>query len=93
MRIEYDPTKRKQALEDNRPDFKDAASVFEGFYLTRTDDRKDYGEVRNVVLGCIGNRPVVLVWTPRDDAIRVISLRKANDEECEIYRRELERSG
>ncbi|MYC67233.1 MAG: BrnT family toxin [Acidobacteriia bacterium] len=28
---------------------------------------------------------VVLVWTPRDDACRVISIRKANERERQLY--------
>lgn len=88
MKIEYDQSKRQRGL-----DFESIVDVFNGFYLVRTDDRKDYGEIRHIMLGALGERPVVCVWTTRGDAVRVISMRIADDEEREIYWRELERSG
>ena len=93
MKIEYDADKRQRNLEGRGLDFESIVDVFNGFYLVRTDDRKDYGEVRHIMLGALGDRPVVCVWTERGDAIRVISMRIADEEEREIYRRELERSG
>lgn len=93
MKIEYDPAKRLQTLEARDLDFESITDVFDSFYLVRTDDRADYGEVRYIMLGALGDRPVVCVWTPRGDAVRVISMRIADDDERKIYRRELERSG
>jgi uncharacterized DUF497 family protein len=93
MKVEYDPAKRLRTLEARGLDFESIVDVFNGFYLVRTDNRKEYGEVRYIMLGTLGDRPVVCVWTRRGDAIRVISMRIADDEEREIYRRELERSG
>lgn len=93
MKIEYDPNKRQRTLEERGLDFESIVDVFDGFYLVRTDDRKDYGEVRHIMLGALEERAVVCVWTRRGDAVRVISMRIADDEEREIYRRELERSG
>jgi uncharacterized protein len=92
MKIEYDPAKRLQTLETRGLDFESISEVFEGFNLVHTDNRMDYGEVRFITFGALGNRPVVCVWTQRDDAVRVISMRIADDDEREIYRRELERS-
>lgn len=93
MKIEYDATKRLRTLEARGLDFESAAELFDGFHLVRTDDRKDYGEPRYVMLGAIGGTAIVCVWTPRGDAIRVISMRIADEEERNLYRRELERSG
>ncbi len=45
------------------------------------DNRRDYGEVREGVYGLIGDRLHVLVLTLRDGAMRIISLRKANERE------------
>lgn len=92
MKIEYDPEKRARTLEARGLDFELITQVFDGFYLSRTDDRFDYGEVRTITLGALDERPVVCVWTQRGDAVRVISMRMADDEEREIYRRELARS-
>jgi uncharacterized DUF497 family protein len=93
MKVEYDPAKRLRTLEARGLDFESIVDVFDGFYLVRTDDRQEYGEVRYIMLGALGDRPVICVWTPRGDAVRVISMRIADDEEREIYRRALERSG
>ena len=49
------------------------------------DDREDYGEQRMIALGLIDAVLHVLVFTERDDSIRVISLRKANKRETKAY--------
>lgn len=93
MKIEYNADKRQWTLETRGLDFESIAEVLQGFYLQRTDDRRDYGEVRHIVLRALDGRPITAVWTPRGDAIRVISMRIADDEEREIYWREHDRSG
>lgn len=92
MKIEYDHAKRQHALETRGLDLEDIEEVFNGFYLVRTDSRRDYGEVRYITLGALYGKPVICVWTPREDAVRVISMRIADDDEREIYHRELARS-
>ena len=62
-----------------------ADEVFAGATLTVEDDRQDYGEVRFITIGFLDSRMVILVWTPRDDAYRIISMRKANEREQAIY--------
>jgi len=42
--------------------------------------------------GWLDARLVVLVWTPRGEARRIISMRKGNDREKALYARHLERS-
>ena len=49
------------------------------------DDREDYGELRMIALGFIGNVLHVLVFTERGDNVRVISLRKATKPEVKAY--------
>ena len=93
MKIEYDPNKRRETLETRGIDFESIVEVFDEFHLVRPDERKDYGEVRNITLGALRGRAVICVWTQRGDAVRVISMRMADDDEREIYRYELERSG
>ena len=53
--------------------------------IEREDDREDYGELRMVALGFIGRRLHVLIYTPRGDIIRVISLRRAEKREERAY--------
>lgn len=53
--------------------------------LIKEDLRKAYGERRFLVLGRIHGRLHALVFTPRDDKVHVISLRKANSREVFHY--------
>ena len=62
-----------------------ADEVFAGATLTVEDDRQDYGEDRFITIGFLGATMVVLVWTPRDRAHRIISMRKANERERTLY--------
>lgn len=62
-----------------------AREVFAGNTLTVDDDRRDYGEDRFITVGFLGGAMVVLVWTPRAGAYRVISMRKANERERNLY--------
>ena len=86
MSIEFDPAKRAAALAERGLDFERAAEVFFGMHLTRADDRQDYGEPRFVTAGWLDARLVMVVWTPRGDARRMISMRKANAREAEVLR-------
>lgn len=55
-----------------------ANDVFEGPTITVEDDRRDYAEQRFITVGFLGREMVVVVvvWTPRGDAYRIISIRK-----------------
>jgi uncharacterized protein len=81
----WDEAKRAVTLAERGLDFADAGQVFEGPTVTAEDVRKDYGERRYITVGFLGERIVVLVWTPRDGGRRIISMRKANDREVERY--------
>ncbi len=49
------------------------------------DTRKDYSEQRIQALGHIGEHLHVMVFTPRNGAVHVISLRRANRRERTRY--------
>jgi len=85
MLLEFDPTKRTTNLAKHHIDLAEAERVFEGDTLTIEDDRFDYGEQRFITIGRLDGRMVVMVWTPRGAARRIISLRKANDREQAAY--------
>jgi uncharacterized protein len=89
MRIEYDPDKRAATLLHRGLDMADAAIVFDGPCVTLTDIRQDYGEERFFTLGLLAGRMVVLVWTWRNQVRRVISMRKANEREQNLYASQL----
>ncbi len=76
-------------MEARGLDFADAALVLEGVCVTFEDERKDYGESRFVTLGELAGRVVVVAWTERDEVVRVISMRKANEREKKWYQERL----
>jgi hypothetical protein len=62
--------------------------VFAGVTVTVEDRRRDYGEDRWITAGHLNGRCVVVVWTPRDGARRIISMRYAHGyEEARWFRR------
>ena len=89
MKIEFDSAKREKTLLERGLDFADAQGVFEGVHFTAQDARADYEEDRFITVGWLHTRLVVLVWTPRGEARRIISMRKANDREKTLYTRHL----
>lgn len=78
MDFEWDEAKRLQVLRERSIDFIDAALIFEGFVITRRDDRHDYGEERYVSIGVADGKHFVVVHTRRGEAIRLISAWKAS---------------
>lgn len=51
----------------------DEALVFAGEPLTVEDDRKDYREPRFITIGHLNGRMVLIAWTPRGDACRIVT--------------------
>jgi len=49
------------------------------------DTRRNYGEARMIALCAIGERLYCVVYVDREDARRIISLRKANNKEKILY--------
>lgn len=89
MLIEFDPSKRLKTLEERGIDFCDAPKVFKAIHFTAPDDRMDYGEPRFFTVGLLQERVVVVVWTTRGDARRIISMRYANEREISRYKKHL----
>ena len=85
MRIEFDEAKRSETFEARGLDMARAAEVFADATLTVEDDRQNYGEVRYITIGFLDEVMVVLVWTRRATAHRIISMRKANERERRLY--------
>lgn len=53
--------------------------------MAGVDDRRDYGEVREIGVGVIGGRLYCVVFTQRGEIMHIISLRKANKREVTNY--------
>jgi uncharacterized DUF497 family protein len=89
MIIVFDTVKREKTLLERGLDFADSDKVFDGLHFIACDDRSDYGEERFITVGLLDGRMVVIVWTPRNDARRIISMRYANDREISRYKKHL----
>ncbi len=88
--IEYDEAKRLKILEERGLDLADSILVFMGSYVELADDRQDYGEVRYRVWGFLRERRVSLVWTPRGNNRRIITMRYAHESENHARQRTLD---
>jgi uncharacterized protein len=85
VEIEFDPAKRDWTLQERGLDFAKAERIFQTFTVTFHDDREDYGEERFLTYGLMDAIIVACVWTVRGERRRIISLRKAEKDEREIY--------
>ena len=89
MEMEFDEAKRIVTLRERGLDFARAGEVFAGQRIEQEDDRQDYGEPRFQTMGRLDGEVVMVVWTPRGTARRVISMRKCHAEEQKRFRREV----
>jgi len=90
VRYEWDQAKNRSNFAKHGLDFSDAEQVFAGPCVTFEDSRFDYGEERLVTLGLLAGRVVIIAHAPRGDATRIISMRKANRREQEVYHKRLD---
>ena len=86
MSFEWDETKRAENIRDRQIDFRDVLDLFDSpESVVFEDDRKDYGEPRFILLGPFRDKLYQVVFTPRGDNIRIISVRRANKRERRLY--------
>jgi uncharacterized DUF497 family protein len=90
MNLEFDQAKRKKTLQERGLDFARAVEVFGGLHFTGQDKRMEYEEDRFITVGWLDGSMIVMVWTPRGEVRRIISMRKANDREKTLYASYLE---
>jgi uncharacterized DUF497 family protein len=93
VEFEWDEGKRRQVIETRGVDVVYAALIFEGPVLTRIDDRADYGEVRRISLGMVGDECFVVVHTDRSGVTRLITAWKGGRDERAAYAAGIARGG
>lgn len=85
MDIEFDPAKDSLNREFHGLSLAAAASMFDYFRID-SEQESDDGETRYLSLGRISRKEIVVcVWTLRGEKARIISLRRAEKDEREIY--------
>jgi uncharacterized DUF497 family protein len=86
MDFEWDEDKSITCYLTRGFDFAYAAFAFaDPDRIIRQDHRFIYGEDRYELIGRIEGRLYVVIYTPRDDRVRIISARKANPRELKRY--------
>ncbi|MDP2809414.1 MAG: BrnT family toxin [Rhodocyclaceae bacterium] len=87
MRYTWGETKRQANLAKHGLDFADAEGVFAQPVVLFEDDRSDYGEQRMIGIGLLDFLVVLIVHIESDEEIRIISMRKADNDETDLYYR------
>ena len=86
MEFEWDDDKDRGNRKKHGIGFDEAKHIFDGSVLIRIDDREDYGEIREISMGTLsGHVVIVVVHTARAGKTRIISARKANRKERQVY--------
>ena len=84
--FEWDTDKAAENLRKHGGSFEFAAKAFrDPFAVEWIDDREDYGEERTILLGMADGSILVVVYTERENRIRLISARRATKNEQDIY--------
>jgi uncharacterized DUF497 family protein len=88
MSYQWDLKKAASNLEKHSVDFADAVGVFEDEWALSIKEEYVEGEQRFVTLGTdFLGRVLVVVYTHRDNVIRLISARVATRRERRVYER------
>lgn len=85
VNYEFDPAKDESNLDKHGLSLTDAEGFEWETAIVREDTRMKYAEPRFEATGYIGDRLHVMIYCRRSDAVRVISLRKANKREEKRY--------
>ena len=83
LTYEWNEAKREANLASHGVDF--ATVVLFDWDNALTLDQQHMGEIRHLSYAPVQSRLYALVWTRREDKIRVISFRKANKREVAFY--------
>lgn len=85
MEITFDPAKDKSNQRKHGVSLSLAQEIDWPGVMAKPDDRRDYGEVREIGYTVMHDRLYCVVFTQRGDKMHVISLRKANSREIRNY--------
>ena len=85
MKITFNLNKNDDNIRERQLSFEEVSKLDWVSAVILEDVRKDYGERRFRVFGYIGEHLYAVVFIPREDAVHVISFRKANSREVKNY--------
>jgi uncharacterized DUF497 family protein len=86
MRFRWDAKKNSANIRKHGISFMNASRIFSGPTLEDIDETADYGEERIKAIGLVEGIEIFVVYTDRARGERrIISARKANEEERQAY--------
>lgn len=85
MEISFDPKKDIANQIKHGISLDDARLIEWDTILAMPDVRREYGELREIGYGLIGDRLYCIIFVQRAQSFHVISLRKANSREVRNY--------
>jgi uncharacterized DUF497 family protein len=85
MHVEYDQTKSEANERKHGVSLALATKIDWSAVWCAPDDRRDYGELREIGYAPIDGHLYCVRFTQRGEAFRVISLRRANSREVKRY--------
>ena len=84
--FEWDEEKAAINIRKHGIDFNDAKQVFEDdFAVDEVDDSMEYEEDRFIITGLMDGYLITVIYTERNDTLRLISARKASKYEERKY--------
>ena len=84
MNFEYDPTKSAANEAKHGIDFDQAQALWGDPWMLEVPAKTE-DEPRFLSIGRIEGKHWAAIWTPRGDAVRIISVRRARKEEIGYY--------
>ncbi len=85
-RFEWDDAKARANLNKHDVSFEVARRLFDDpAAIDELDDGKTHGEDRSVITGMVAGSLLTVVYTEREERIRIISARKATRREQDRY--------
>jgi len=85
MRYTWDEAKRQTNRQKHGLDYADAEKVFASPMVLFEDSRENYDEQRMIGIGLLDILVVLIVHVESDKEIRIISMRKADNDETDLY--------
>ncbi|MDP1634218.1 MAG: BrnT family toxin [Gallionellaceae bacterium] len=85
MRYTWDEAKRQTNRQKHGLYFSDAEKVFASPMVLFKDSRENYDEPRMIGIGLLDVLVVLIVHVESDEEIRIISMRKADNDETDLY--------
>jgi uncharacterized DUF497 family protein len=91
VRFEWDPEKAASNVSKHGVSFEEAETVFQDdFFVAFEDPDHSLGERRFIIMGqSTRKRLVVVAYTERREAIRLINAREATRKERRVYEEEI----